>query len=241
MEPNKIQLGEQEGKQEREVFSWYEEIEMSTPLSQGDIIDDFPVPEILDTDQYPFFRARAAEYHVIVMTQACDLEQGKVDHISLCAIEPLEEIVKTIMLDEAKKTELSKGVEEDKIQLEELINFAELNSAKKKQVKKVIQALRQGQQLNFHLLNKNETGNNGTTINLDFNVVLLKQTFQVPIKTAEKIIADKALTTSKRLRLLPPYREHLAQAYAVTYSRIGLPIDIVVNSAYDKVLSSFNR
>lgn len=38
----------------------------------------------------------------------------------------------------------------------------------------------------------------------------------------------KTLATSQkpRLRLLPPYREHLAQALARFYMRVGLPVDI---------------
>jgi len=31
---------------------------------------------------------------------------------------------------------------------------------------------------------------------------------------------------TKRIRLLPPYREHLSQAFARFFMRIGLPVDI---------------
>jgi hypothetical protein len=31
---------------------------------------------------------------------------------------------------------------------------------------------------------------------------------------------------AKRLRLLPPYREHLSQSFARFFMRVGLPIDI---------------
>ncbi|MBM4429232.1 MAG: hypothetical protein FJ026_02645 [Chloroflexi bacterium] len=35
-----------------------------------------------------------------------------------------------------------------------------------------------------------------------------------------------AMQASPRLRLLPPYREHLAQAFARFFMRVGLPVDI---------------
>jgi hypothetical protein len=38
-----------------------------------------------------------------------------------------------------------------------------------------------------------------------------------------KIIAEKI---PERLRLLPPYREHLSQAFARYFMRVGLPQDI---------------
>jgi len=47
----------------------------------------------------------------------------------------------------------------------------------------------------------------------------LREVHTVPIAVLEQLIAD-----GKRLcRLVTPYREHLAQHFAVTYMRIGLP------------------
>jgi len=40
------------------------------------------------------------------------------------------------------------------------------------------------------------------------------------------VVREFALRTGKRLRLLPPYREHLAQAFARFFMRVGLPVDI---------------
>jgi len=39
-------------------------------------------------------------------------------------------------------------------------------------------------------------------------------------------IVDLAKKKGKRLRLLPPYREHLSQAFARFFIRVGLPVDI---------------
>jgi hypothetical protein len=51
------------------------------------------------------------------------------------------------------------------------------------------------------------------------SIVDLHDLHTVPRAVLERLIAD-----GKRLgRLLSPYREHLAQHFAVTYMRIGLP------------------
>lgn len=39
-------------------------------------------------------------------------------------------------------------------------------------------------------------------------------------------LQDHIRLTPRRLRLLPPYREHLSQAFARFFMRVGLPVDI---------------
>jgi len=39
-------------------------------------------------------------------------------------------------------------------------------------------------------------------------------------------LIDLIKKKDKRLRLLPPYREHLSQAFARFFMRVGLPVDI---------------
>ncbi len=44
------------------------------------------------------------------------------------------------------------------------------------------------------------------------------------VHTIHRAILDRLVTSGKRVcRLMPPFREHLAQHFAVTYMRIGLP------------------
>lgn len=52
--------------------------------------------------------------------------------------------------------------------------------------------------------------------------------FDHPIVLPKTVIQNYFLRQPKRLRLLPPYREHLAQAFARSFMRVGLPIDIPV-------------
>lgn len=43
--------------------------------------------------------------------------------------------------------------------------------------------------------------------------------------TVPRVVLEKLIADGKRVcQLLPPYREHMAQHFAVTYMRIGLPI-----------------
>lgn len=56
----------------------------------------------------------------------------------------------------------------------------------------------------------------------EVRVVDFRQIFTLPIG----FVRQRAGAAGPRLRLLPPYREHLAQAFARYFMRIGLPTDI---------------
>lgn len=53
-------------------------------------------------------------------------------------------------------------------------------------------------------------------------VVDFRSVFTLPID----FLREQAAASVKRLRLLPPYREHLSQAFARFFMRVGLPVDI---------------
>jgi hypothetical protein len=55
----------------------------------------------------------------------------------------------------------------------------------------------------------------------EVRVVDFRRVYSLPVR----YIRNRA-TLSKRLRLLPPYREHLSQSFARFFMRVGLPIDI---------------
>ena len=54
------------------------------------------------------------------------------------------------------------------------------------------------------------------------SVTSKKDIFSVPVHLA----SSTAKRNGKRLRLCPPYREHLSQAFARYFMRVGLPINI---------------
>lgn len=80
------------------------------------------------------------------------------------------------------------------------------------------ETLRQGNIPGYHLLNKCEIEG----FSREYVVVDFRETYSLPIS----LITDIAKKQGKRLRLLPPYREHLSQAYARFFMRVGLPVDI---------------
>jgi hypothetical protein len=57
---------------------------------------------------------------------------------------------------------------------------------------------------------------------LDVAVVDFRRVYSLPLD----YLREFATETGDRIRLLPPYREHLAQAFARFFMRVGLPIDI---------------
>lgn len=51
--------------------------------------------------------------------------------------------------------------------------------------------------------------------------------FHAVFTLSVSLVRDFAQSAGDRLRLLPPYREHLAQSLARTFMRVGLPTDIL--------------
>jgi len=50
--------------------------------------------------------------------------------------------------------------------------------------------------------------------------------FQSIFTLPTDFLRHQAINTAKRLRLLPPYREHLSQSFAKFFMRVGLPVNI---------------
>ena len=70
----------------------------------------------------------------------------------------------------------------------------------------------------YHILNHYES----EQFNREFRVVDFKRIYSLPLD----FLRNYAKSTGDRLRLLPPYREHLSQAFARFFMRVGLPVDI---------------
>ncbi len=151
-------------------------------LTQGDIVDDCPLmllespDRALENDVAPdFVRAR-----VIVLTQACDLEQAKASKILVALVQ-------------ASKTLVERG----------FLKPATIRDN-----------LRRHQSFGWYFL----PSSSGPVI-FPESIVDLRQLHTVQRSILERLIADGKGVC----RLATPYREHLAQHFAVTYMRIGLP------------------
>jgi hypothetical protein len=95
---------------------------------------------------------------------------------------------------------------------------ASVTSGKGKQ--KCIDDLRKGNVNGYHLLNKNADLSDPA----DYLVVDFKNVYGIQFTALLDIVTER----NKRTRLLPPYREHLSQAFARYFMRVGLPQDIKV-------------
>jgi hypothetical protein len=76
---------------------------------------------------------------------------------------------------------------------------------------------RKGRMPNFHVLASCALENHPVEV----RIVDFRRVHSLPVSFVRKRVA-----ASKRIRLLPPYREHLSQAFARTFMRVGLPVDI---------------
>lgn len=74
--------------------------------------------------------------------------------------------------------------------------------------------LKQGLQPNYHLLNKKEDFGISEHLVVDFRNV-----YGVHLE----FLKEHVKNSNDRIRLLPPYREHLSQAFARFFMRVGLP------------------
>lgn len=174
-------------------YPWYDLIENSTEITQGDILKNCPVPKLEDAMDVKVDDKLNAEIEYvdgIILTQACDLANKKVDNIIMCSI--------------TSKTEF------ERLQVE--------TGKNQKQIKSAINSIIKGQQNAYHIINNYKTGD----FTEDYYIINFKDIFSVPVELAENI----AKANGKRLRLCPPYREHLSQAFARYFMRVGLPINI---------------
>jgi len=158
-------------------YPWYQ-ITEDLDLLQGDMIRNCPIlvpppdlgPEVGAAPMDVTFQT----YNVVVMSQSCDLVQGKVSLVLVCPHWTVTD-------------------------------FKEQNPDLA--TPKNLERIRRGNLPAYHML---------AACN-DFRNV-----YSVHISSLKAHVARNP----RRLRLLPPYREHLSQAFARFFMRVGLPVDI---------------
>ncbi len=131
---------------------------------------------------------------VIVMTQACDLENRKVRDVVLCPCVPLGEYRQTW---EEWMRERGQAPSE-------------------KAWKRTCEDIAAGYVWNLAFLNGFVHPEAGT----DIRVVDFHEVHTAPLTALESLLGQRQ---KLRPRLLPPYREHLSQAFARFFMRVGLP------------------
>lgn len=184
--------------------AWYEAVEPGRPLTQGDILFDCPLlawgnvslhtAESTEAEGALKQLVTAFREDVVVMTQACDLEQRKVENVVLCPHVPLSTFRRI---------------------WQEWMTARGQNPSEKAW-KRTCEDIANGYVWNQAFLNRSAHAGLATEI----RVVDFHDVFTVPRWFLEALLQKRQ---SPRLRLLPPYREHLSQAFARFFMRVGLP------------------
>ena len=183
---------------------WYEIVDADEPLMQGDFVLDCPVlswasPLLCGGDEagdVPLKeRCEATSVDVVVMTQSCDLANDKVRDVTLCA---------------------HYGLAEYRESWEAGLVAINQNPSKKRWLR-FCDDIRNG--FCWHLSMLNCADLDGMTI--EHRVVDFYDVYTVPRAFLEALLAKRG---ERRARLSPPYREHLSQAFARFYMRVGLPV-----------------
>ena len=176
------------------------------------------LPTAANTVSYPWF----------AIAEGDDLEQG--DILESCPVFfPPEDLALTAerpsnatfnwkdqdLIVLSQSCDLSKGREKiDEILLcaiwkrSEVPEFAKDNH---------METLRKGREPAFHVIATSALPG----FEREVRVVDFRRVYSLPVP-----FVRKRAVMGKRLRLLPPYREHLSQSFARFFMRVGLPIDI---------------
>jgi hypothetical protein len=181
--------------------AWYQLVAADQRLTQGDLIFDCPL--LAWSKQFDPAAANEASLQnairafcadVVVMTQACDLEHDKVENVVLCPHDPLSVFRQTwVRLMQARGQALSE-----------------------KAWRRTCDDLANGHVWNQCFLNSFAD----LTPPLELRVVDFLELYTMPRGFLETLLRGRG---AKRVRLLPPYREHLSQAFARFFMRVGLP------------------
>lgn len=176
-------------------YPWFDKLSKEVnDVQQGDLIVNCPIikpPPIIDPEDTPEVEIQLI--NVIVLSQSCDLINGKLEIVLVSPVLLLEDF---------------------------LDGLPPSLSGTSKARSKTVAKLRQGNIPGYHLLEKPSFEPFSDYLVIDFRNVYGIH-FDALINIAEQSI--------DRIRLLPPYREHLSQAFARYFMRVGLPQDLKVD------------
>lgn len=180
-------------------YSWYEEISYSDELSQGELIYDCPIPVPSSGVYQELRQVEGDSGQTVEIEEPVDIQHANI-------------VIMTQSCD----------IEQNKVDslivcpvwsLSELVASHQYFEASKAR-----EQLRQGKEPAFHLLNEYKS----ETVEMSLSVVEFHRIYALPKEYLQAVASNTAV----RLRVLPPYREHLSQAFARYFMRVGLPIDI---------------
>jgi hypothetical protein len=177
--------------------AWYEIVEAGVSLTQGDIIFRCPLLTWKNdaVEENLKEAAIAIEADILVITQACDLENSNVTNIALCAHWALS------------------AYRDDW----ELARQAQGKTKKDDAWRSHCDSIRNGYVWSKVMLNGSDAGTPG----MEHRIVDFLQVYTLPRLFLESLVAQRG---ESRFRLRSPYREHVSQAFARFFMRVGLPV-----------------
>jgi hypothetical protein len=188
---------------------WYEIVAADVRLTQGDLIFDCPLLAWDDAAPVGVSSAAGAETlkqavrafraDVVVMSQACDLEHDKVRNVVLCPHIAVS-IYRSLWEEALRRTNQNPTA---------------------KAWRNTCDDIADGYVWNLAFLNGTHLPEGSP--HTELRVVDFHDLFTVPRAFLETLSAQRQVP---RLRLRPPYREHLSQAFARFFMRVGLPTPV---------------
>jgi hypothetical protein len=197
-----------EGHHKTMSDQWYKLAAADERVTQGDIVFQCPLlnwhPEAVEIGSAAQSSERlkqisqAIEADVVVMTQACDLEHDHVTNVVVCP---------------------HVGLLEHKALWEEFMTSKSQNPSAKAW-RNYCDDIQGGYVWNLCFLNAAELDG----FSHEIRVVDFREVFTIPRIVLETVIRERSVL---RLQLLPPYKEHLSQAFARFFMRVGLPTPVI--------------
>ena len=198
-------------------WPWYEVVDDGS-LDQGDIIAGCLVLHAVE-DETGDAIADLRPVTALVVTQTCDLAHSKVESVVVCGVWSLAQAVlqdpglQREAADTARKYQLAMpaaDAPDAEASVQHIIS-------RSKALKKELNAIMKGERPAFALLEERLTVPTQARALVNF-----QQVFSLPRPVLER----RASKAAPRLRLLPPYREHISRAFGQYFARIGLLQDI---------------
>jgi hypothetical protein len=188
--------------------AWYRAAGAEEALTQGDLIFECPAlswrlsalqpPAGSVTEDLSLGEHLLAEARdLVVMTQACDLEHTKVTSVVLCPHYGLNEFK-----DAWEEDQRGKG-----------------QNPTAKAWRRYCDEICEGTIWNLNLLNAQDDRD----VQVEHRIVDFHEVFTLPRPVLEALLKARNVP---RPQLLPPYREHLSQAFARFFMRVGLPTPV---------------
>lgn len=196
-----------DGETHDSSYPWYSLIQPSEAIEQGDFFLDLQVMSVVPTQSNPL---QGLQENAI-------LEQRSTSKIADC-------VVLTHSCDFQEDTPSDYQVVVCpffEVEKDDAQNFKYIGKDK-------WESYVAGRKNEFYLLNEFQTPEAvENELNFFYRVVELKTTYVIPYGVLLSIA-----NTRRRVRLLPPYREHLSQAFAKRFMRVGLPVNIPSERPY---------